>query len=334
MDGGLQVLLVAGLIRAQDERGQTLDPKELERKTIGKVMFKVESATVTTAQRIQIRKLLQKVAIPAKQGEELAHITQFLQKMEELADRAGGEEPKPIRPDTKSLDEIRLTAGNEQLIALYNRRDELGDSIDSWTDLAGRIAKRWPNWIVLKRLMANASSLQDAEVILAQVNIIEQQHQLLEEPDLVGPLIANLTQLLRDELNKLDEEYVSRHAEGLKRMADDSNWRQLEPEQRYQLMSTQLLHESARPRVEVQSTIDVLTTLDKCSLSMFADRVAAMPARFDNVASGAAELCEPQAQFIQVPRRTLKTEEEIDAWIDEVKQQVKSALKQGPVVVR
>lgn len=334
VDGGLQVLLVAGLIRAQDERGQTLDAKELERKTIGKVMFKVESATVTTAQRIQIRKLLQKVGLSAKQGKELAYIPQFLQKMVELADQAGGEAPKPARPDTTSLDEIRLTAGNEQLLALYNRRDELGGSIDSWTDLAERIAKRWPNWSVLKRLMAHAAGIQDAEVILAQVKTIEQQRQLLEEPDLVGPLIANLTQLLRDELNKLDGEYASRHSEGLKRLADDSNWQQLEPEQRYQLMSAQFLHESARPAVAVQSTSDVLTTLDNCALSMFADRVAAMPARFDNVASGAAELCEPQAQFIQVPRRTLKTDEEIDAWVDDVKQQLKAALQAGPVVIR
>jgi len=334
VDGGLQVLLVAGLIRAQDERGQTLDAKELERKTIGKVMFKVESATVTTAQRIQIRKLLQKVGLSAKQGEELAYIPQFLQKMVELADQAGGEAPKPARPDTTPLDEIRLTAGNEQLLALYNRREELGGNIDSWTDLAERITKRWPNWSVLKRLMTHASGLQDAEVILAQVKTIEQQRQLLEEPDLVGPLIANLTQLLRDELNKLDGEYASRHAEGLKRLADDSNWQQLEPEQRYQLMSAQFLHESARPKVEVQSTSDVLTTLDNCALSMFADRVAAMPARFDNVASGAAELCEPQAQFIQVPRRTLKTDEEIDAWVDDVKQQLKAALQNGPIVIR
>jgi hypothetical protein len=84
----------------------------------------------------------------------------------------------------------------------------------------------------------------------------------------------------------------------------------------------------------VQSTSDVRTTLDNCALSMFADRVAAMSSRFDNVASGAAEQCEPQVQFIQVPRRTLKTDGEIDAWVDEVKQQLKAALQNGPIVIR
>ena len=76
---------------------------------------------------------------------------------------------------TAPLDEIRLTAGNEQLLALYNRREELGGNIDNWTDLAKRIAKHWPNWTVLKRLMAHASGLQETEVILAQVKTIEQQ---------------------------------------------------------------------------------------------------------------------------------------------------------------
>lgn len=334
VDGGLQVLLVAGLIRAQDERGQTIDPKELERKTIGKVMFKVESATVTTAQRIQVRKLLQKVGLSAKQGEELAFIPQFLQKMQTLADQSGGEAPKPTRPGTKPLDEIRLTAGNEQLLALYNQRDELGGSIDLWNELAERIAKRWPNWSVLNRLMTHASRLQDAEIIQAQVKTIEQQRQLLEEPDLVAPLIAGLTQLLRDELNKLDGEYATRHAEGLRRLADDSNWQQLEPEQRNQLLSAQRLTLSDRPTVAVQSTGDVLTTLDNCNLSMLADRVAAMSGRFDNVANQAAELCEPQAQFIQLPRRTLKTMDEIDAWVIEVQQQLKAALQNGPVIIK
>ena len=334
VDGGLQVLLVAGLIRAQDERGQTLDLKELERRSIGKVMFKVESATVTTAQRIQIRKLMQKVGLSAKQGEEFAQVPQFLQKLLDLADQAGGEAPKPARPDTASLEEIRLTAGNEQLLALYNRQDELGSSIDNWTDLAERIAKRWPNWNELTRLIAHSSGLREAEVILAQVKTIEQQRQLLEDPDLVAPIIANLTQLLRSEINKLDSEYDTCHKRGMQRLAADRNWQQLEPEQRNQLLSEQRLILSDRPTIAVQSSSDVVATLDRCSLSMFTDRVAALPGRFDNVAIGAAELCEPKIQFVNVPRRTLKTDDEIDAWAEEVKDQLKAALAKGPVSIR
>ena len=224
--------------------------------------------------------------------------------------------------------------GNEQLLALYNQRKELGNNINAWKGLSKRIGKREPNWDILKRLMDHASALPDSNAILAQVNTIERQRQLLEDPDPVTPLIANLTQLLRDELNKLDEEYSDLHEVGLKRMEDDSNWQQLKPDQRYQLLSAQKLHKSARPKVKVQSTDDVLETLDHCSLSVFSDRVAALPGRFGNVAIAAAKLCEPKIQFVNVPRRTLKTAKEIDAWAEEAKSQLKAALSKGPVSIR
>ena len=122
VDGGLQVLLIAGLIRAQDDRGRAVDPKDLERKAIGKATFKVESATVSTSQRIQIRKVLQRLGVQAKQGEELAAVPEFLRLAGELAEQAGGDAPKPERL-TWHLEEIRLSSGNEQLLAIYNRRD-------------------------------------------------------------------------------------------------------------------------------------------------------------------------------------------------------------------
>ena len=56
IDGALQALQVAGIIKAVDERGKGIDFKSLERKMIGKSTFKVESTTITTPQRIQIRK--------------------------------------------------------------------------------------------------------------------------------------------------------------------------------------------------------------------------------------------------------------------------------------
>jgi hypothetical protein len=334
VDGGLQVLLVAGLIRAHDERGQSIDPKDLERKAIGKATFKIESATVTTAQRIQIRKLLQRAGLSIKQGEELAHAPQFLQKLKDLADRAGGEPPKPQRPDTSSLDEIRLTSGNEKLLALYNRRDELAQAIDDWSQLALGIEKRWPAWVKLTRLIQHAQGIQDAEAVSAQVKNIDQYRQLLEEPDPITPLINNLTQLLRDALNRLDGQYKDLHAKGMETLHADPNWKKLEPEQRNELLEGQHLTLSAWPEIKLGSTDEILSTLDRYSLATLADRVAAIPARFGKAAEDAAELLEPKIQFIAAPKRTLVTEDDINKWLDEVGQKMKAALKNGPVMMK
>jgi len=335
VDGGLQVLMVAGLIRAQDERGKTIDPKDLERKTIGKTMFKVESTTVTVAQRIQIRKLLQKIlSNKVDQGAELSFVPQFLVSAKGLADQAGGEAPRPASCDTTSLDEIRLTSGNEQLLALYNRRDELSDVIDAWTDRAARIEKRLPSWSTLTRLVKHANGLADADVLVAQVKHIEQQRQLLEEPDPITPLINSFTQLLREELNHLQADYQSRHQKGMARLDADTNWQQLEPEQRNSLLATQKLTLSDVPKVQVANTEEVLLTVERLSLSSFVDRVAAIDSRFDAVLVASAELMEPQAQFVSVPKRTLKTVEDIENWTSGVRQQLEEALKHGPVVIR
>jgi len=327
------VLLVAGLILARDEQGRLADPRELERKAVGKMAFRVESATVTTSQRVMIRKLMLKAGVSAKPGEESDHAEEFLEKLLELAGRAGGEPPQPVRPDTSSIEEMRRTAGNERLLALFNRREDLSDCIDNWTGLARRVAERLPRWNVLKRLAVHSSKLPDADAILAQVQTIERERQLLEEPDPITPLAANITQLLRDELNSLDGQYASLFEQRMGRLEQDPNWRELEPDERLRLLSHYSLDESSRPAVNVQSTEGVLETLEGCSLPSFADRVAALSGRFDNVLKRAAELCQPEVQFIQVPRRTLKTEEEIDAWAAEMTERLKTALKQGPVAL-
>lgn len=333
VDGAIQVLLLAGAIRAQDDRGQPLEPRDLERKAIGKATLKVESATVSTPQRIQIRKLLQKAGFSAKQGEELSHVHPFLQKLQDLADQAGGEAPKPPRPNTSFLDDIRLSAGNEQLLAVYNRREELAQCIENWTDLAEKIAARWPKWMTLKRLAGHAHNLDDADVICAQVQTIETQRQLLGDPDPITPLVNNLTQMLRSELNDLKQQYDAQWDAGEEKLNNDENWQQLEEEQRYQLRREQQLIEASKPKVDVEDTDSILQTLDRLPLAAFQDRVAAMPSRFDQVALGAAKLLEPEIQDVALPSRTLKTEKDIDAWLQEVGEMLKTKIEKGPVIV-
>jgi len=332
VDGGIQVLLVAGLVRAQDDKGQRVDPRELERKAVGKATFKVESATVSTSQRIQIRKVFQRIGLQAKQGEELSAVPDFLKKFSELADRAGGDEPRPARPDLSFVEEIRLASGNEQLLAIYNRCDELKADIDKWEDQADRIEKRLPVWMTLKRLLRHADDIPDAEVIRAQVTAIERQRQLLEEPDLITPLLANMTQLLRDELNLAKGKWEKEWAAGEARLDEDENWRRLEREQKHNLRKTHGLTEQAKPDIRVENTDAVLKTLSATPLAALSDRIAAMPGRYSQLLLDAARFLEPEVQDVRLPRRTLKTITEIDEWLSDAREILVDKLKNGPVM--
>ena len=50
-------------------------------------------------------------------------------------------------------------------------------------------------------------------------------------------------------------------------------------------------------------------------------------------AVAAAELMEPKAQFVKLPSRTIKTDEDIEAWLLDAKQTIALALKSGPVIL-
>ncbi len=332
VDGALQVLLVAGLLRAQDDRGQTIDPRELERKAIGKAVFKIEAATVSTSQRIQIRKLFQLVGISARQTEELAAVPEFLRLALSLAERAGGDAPKPARPNIASLEEIRLAAGNEQLLALFNRYDELKAALDLWEGLADRIEKRWPTWEKLAKLLAHVSELNPAQEAAQQAEAIRKQRLLLGEPDPIQPVLKSLEDVLRGELTEKQTRYADEVTAKTAELAGDASWQQLSEDERASIRDRYGIGEVARLRIGTHA--ELVAALGQHPLSVWQDRIDALPGRFDRAREQAARSLEPETQTVDVPRRTLKTEVEVDAWVRDVQVQLKKALAKGPVVIR
>jgi hypothetical protein len=335
IDGGLQVLLVAGLIRALNDKGQPVDPKELERRNIGKTTFKQEATTITAPQRIQIRKVMQKLGLAnIKQGEELMRVPGFLQKLTELAQSAGGDAPLPVRPNTQSIDEVRLMQGNEQLLAIYNKRDELTANIDQWDATAKKIQERLPLWRSLQNLLKHANGLEEAAAFAAQAKQIEDQCHLIRDPDPITPLAHNLTQVLREALNKLKVDYESAWNAGFEKLEQDANWSKLEPEQKHNLLLPQNLTAATRPQIELGSQAEILQTLQQFTIAALADRVAALPSRFDQCLQEAAKLLEPKAHLVALPGATLKTSEDIDQWLSTVRTKLTTALEKGPIIVR
>ena len=192
IEGALQVLLVAGLVRAHNDQGAVIEPTDLERKNIGKSTFKVESTVVGTPERIQIRKVLQAADIRnVTSGEELAAVPQFIAAMGTLRQSAGGEAPCPELPDESAIEAVRLASGNEQLMAIYNSRDELKQAITDWRQTADGIAERYPVWQQLESLMNHAGQLSELDSLKQQVEAVREKRMLLAEPDPVTPLLKS-----------------------------------------------------------------------------------------------------------------------------------------------
>ena len=114
----------------------------------------------------------------------------------------------------------------------------------------------------------------------------------------------------------------------------DDNWQKLQPDQRNRFLAEQKLTNGDMPEVKVGSAAEVLQTLQTLTLSAFEDRVKSLSSRFNEVQTQAAEMMEPTAKTIQLPSRTLKSEADLEAWLDEARKDLAAALAQGPVIIR
>jgi hypothetical protein len=147
-------------------------------------------------------------------------------------------------------------------------------------------------------------------------------------------MVLALSQLLRDELNGLLSQYDQAFERGFEILEQDTNWQKLEPEQRHDLLSRQGLTFAQKPEIKVQTDADIIATLSRVSISSLRDRVVAMPSRFQQVQQEAAKLMEPQVTFVSLPRRTLKTTDDISQWVRDVQEQLLIALQKGPVGIQ
>jgi len=332
IDGGLQALLIGGVIKTNDENGRVIDPKDLERRAIGKSIFKVESTTVSTPQRIQIRKVFQKANIIATSGQESESVKQFLQFIQELASRAGGEEPKPSNPDISFINDIRLASGNEQLITIYNLKDTLIEAIDSWSDIAKKIELKWTNWERLLEIINCAGEVAIVHEVIPQIDAIKHQRRLLLEPDLIQPLIATLENALRSELTNLAGQYELEFLEELKKLESDASWNEIERETRdYIIFSCGIVR--LEP-LSVATFDELVRTLKKHPISSWNDKINALKERFLKAREMAAKELEPKTQTISLPKRTLKSTEDIEDWISEVSGLLSESISKGPIVLR
>lgn len=330
IDGALVLLSVTGHLRVT-QNGQLFDPRQLDHAKIGICDFRTEHVTVSAQQKLALRKLFQAAQVGCKPGDEAAVAPEFIAKVIELAEAAGGDAPRPEKPNLATVLEIKALTGNQQLVKLYDVRDDLTQDLGDWAKVATAIKDKLPRWHSLTALAAHVSKVPEADDTRDQMKTVENERQLLAVPDPVAPLCDKLTQILREKLTAHHNHFQKLHQDGMAALTTSAAWSKLTDVQRKASLDQNGL--TNVPGVKVGTEAEVIASLDTMSLEMWQAQCDALPQRFQKAQRDAAKMIEPKIVYVTLPSATIHNDSELEAWLDGAKKQIQESLKQGPVAL-
>lgn len=331
IDGALLALVAAGVVRAE-RNNQVVPLKQIAQSQIGVLEFRSETQIVTAMQRIQVRKLIQDMGLPVKNGEEAEAIPRVLQRLIDLAADAGGPPPLPEKPSTAAVQALQALSGNEQFVAVYEARASLLDSFAAWSKAKALREERRPAWETVQRLLAHAAGRYVVQEVTPQVDAILGQRLLLAEPDPVKPLVDALCSDLRQALRAARVRVTEVRERELKMMEATTEWNKLDDEQWRTFFHDN--HVGPVAELDIGTDAKLLRALDEKPLSAWETEAVAVPTRMRQAREQAAKLLEPKAVRVRLKSTTLHNADEVDVYLSELRQDIMEHVQTGkPVII-
>ena len=256
---------------------------------------------------------------------------EFLAELGRIAQSAGGDAPLPARPDTSHLQDLQSLTGNEQLVGILDRYDELQKNIEDWTRAVDLAKKRFPAYERLRYLASHAKKLDVSSVTQPQIKAISANRNLLADPDPVPELTRILTDALRTALAKAETGFSTTYGEELEHLVSTESWQKIEQTDRDRILKESRLEKITKGVTGTEQ--EVLESLGQSSLDAWRDRTAALPQLFVEARIKADKLVEPKTNHVKLRSTTLRTPEEVKDWLDKTEQTLLEQIEYGPVVV-
>jgi len=331
VDGALYVLLGNGHIRAQQDGTTLAGPKQLLATQIGKTTFYKEDDPPTVPERLAVRGLLKAADVDYTDGQEGASTGALLQRLKDLAARAGGSAPLPEPPDTAHIDALLALAGNQQVKAIAAARNQLRSDLDSWSAVAKDRDQRLAAWQNLDRLLRHAADLPIAAEVEPDRVAVESGRLLMQAPDPVAPIVKKVADALRSALSSAVSEVNDDVTKAVADLQADADWSKLADGDRAQILAISNLAEVAAPTVSTDD--ELLRALDHTSLTGWSERRQLVAARLSDARIALARKLEPTSVEVDLPKATIRTAQEAEAYLAKLKAQLDEHLANGATIV-
>ena len=232
----------------------------------------------------------------------------------------------------KNLEELQQLIGNEQLAAIRAKQTDIQARVGEWRKAKDLIAKRQEVWNTVEAMAGHAEGLGDAKSALQQVESIRTERLLVEASDPVTPMRAALAETLRKRLAEAHERHRAEYVAGVASLNSSKTWQQINEADQARILGDVELMEPEKP--DVGSDEALLRALDTCNLAARKAEADAVAGRGGEALRRAAQLLEPEVQFVAVERATLKTEEDVREWLGRQEKKLIEAVREGPVQVQ
>jgi hypothetical protein len=304
---------------------------QLDQNRISKTEFRREHAILGVGDRLALRKLYTLIGIPCKAGDEALKAAEFLAALEELATSSGGQAPLPAPPSVTDIEDLKKLVGNDQLSAIRSKAGELEGRISEWRKAKDLVATRKPAWETTERLARHAKGLPKAADPLAQVEAIQQGRLLLQPVDPVVAVRAALTDVLRQALQDTRSQYQEAHGIAMATLVANETWLRVPEAERAAILKEVGL--ATVPVLDLSTDGTLLAALDARSLPMWETEYHAIPGRAQWALELAAKRLEPKVRTVSVERATLRSEEDVQRWLERQRKVLAEAVKAGPILV-
>jgi len=320
------------LVMLKNMQHISTNESDLKVAKINQASFKKEVHILSAKDKIAIRKLLQDAGVTCPPNQEIfPYSNDFLDKLKTLAGQVGGDAPRPEPISIDFIKEIENKEGNERLLDILQQKDTLHSKFTDWSTKAKLVSEREPKWSLLVDLIGHAPDEPEIDKLKTEASAIKDNRLLLQEPDLVQPILTALSDKLLIVLNNRKEQYNALYDSQMSALQANPFFSKLTPEQKHSILAKhQLL---VKPEIKMLDPHALLNQLNKASLYNWDTKLAALPGQFQSALEDAILLSAPQAKTYSLPRKTISNQVELDNYISELKSELEKLLNESSSII-
>lgn len=294
--------------------------------------FKKEVHILSARDKMSIRQLLQSGGVVCSPNDEIFPFSNaYLDKLKALAHQVSGDSPRPEPINLAFVRDIENKEGNERLLDIIAQNDVLKAKFTEWSAKAKLVNVREPVWILLTDLMKFVPDEPDMMSLKNDATAIRVSRLLLQEPDLIQPLLNTLTDKLVTALNAKKQAFNDLYDVKMAHLQANDYFKKLTPEQKHPILQKHQLLK--KPEIESLNARNLLNELQKASLYNWDTKIAALSGQFQSALDEAITLSAPQAKTFNLPRKTIANQADIDAYLANLRTELEALLKEASVLI-